>query len=662
MRESRFKIEFRQKQLILDNDPTQPVIVVCNDGSAEYVPGTVPKPDWVDMSEFVDNEGLDALKLTWNATTVSYTRGASTSETNAMGSNYDKGVTGDFTFSGLAFQYIYEWLMTNQCQGLNSIEVRITDLECNKSFRLFEIKLDNTDYAPFDAKCIISLPLREKDDTANAFQKTILEDDWQGFYNSDGTSTKDHPTIMYVVEKKPSFILDALTVMAYLTGILSAGVASLFTDLTRWYRRVVGLTYFSPAPLIREALGNVCAKYGMTMNTIFDDVIANPYRDTVLFFPAQSYYSNNDNFDSPSTKYIWDNRTGMPVNVFLDQLRDVFNAEWYITPNKVLVFQTEAYFANQAILFDFTAPGAPRLFDFKYTFNGDKKPSYGRFEYRIDPQDTDSNDLKWRYNDIVDFDGPANNPMLEGSINKQFQFASTSFMYDGATTDFIHGAVKTARAVSLGAILVGLTAILIIVNFITAAAAAAAFGIGYAVVNGFFTDFVDNPDIQGAVRTSSNVLNVPRLLLWDRNTPMNRAKVVSIINPAVNPAYNPDNVDYYTEHPAYDAPAGYFGTDVTNVYNYPLFVDAKYKNNLYDRFQEFSNPLKTPEINQTFSGNIDLCCDMLTMFGVWEDDFIKIGASVVVENRLGRLIKARLTKIEPDYSQGKIYLEGKILK
>lgn len=663
MNKSRFKIEFRQKQLILDNDDSSPVVVVCTDGAATYVAGTVPKPDWVDMTDFTDADTLDSLKLTWSAVSPSYSGGSdNTDATNSIGSNFDKGVSGDFTFHGAAFQYIFDWMMVTPCQSLNSVEVQITDLVCNRKFRIFELKLDNTEYAPFDSACIVSLSLREKDDAIHVFKKTIIEDDWDGRFNSDGTSTFDHPTFLYIVEKKPSFITDALVVIAYLTGILSAGVATLFTDLKRWYRKILGISYYSPAPLIRTYIANVCDKYGFTYNTVFDDVITNPYRDTALFFPVQSYYSNNDAIGSPSTKFIWDNRTGMPMSDFLDQLRDVFNAEWYVTPNKQLVFQNRAYFLNLPVLIDFSVFDAPRLYDFKYTFNGDKKPAYGNYQYRLDPQDSDSNDLKWRYNDIVDFDGDANNPMLEGSINKDFQFAATSFMYDGATTDFIKGAIEAARAVALGAILVGLAAIFLIANPFTGLAAAAAFAAGYAVVNDFFGHYIENGDLQGAVRSASNVINVPRLLLYNRNTPMNVAKVVSITNPVINPYYNVDNIDYYTEHPAFDAPAGYFGDPIVNVYNYPLYLDADYKNNLYDRFHEIDNPLNNPEINQEFSASLDLCCDLMTTLGCWDDDFIKIGAVVVVENRNGRLIKARLTDIEPDYSLGKINLKGTVLK
>ncbi len=664
MDKSRLKIEFRQKQLYRDNDIADPIVVVCNpDGTASYDDGIVPEPDWIDMTDHTDWSTLDKLQLKWTAVTNDYTRGASNNtDSSNTGSNYDKGVTGDFIFSGDAFKYIYDWLMTSPCQGLNSIEVKITDMECNKSLRLFEIKLDNTDYQPNEEPCIVALSLREKDDAIHVFKKTIIEDNWQGWFNEDGTSTKDHPTMQYVVEKKPSFILDAILSIAYLVGVFSGGIATAVNDVKRWFRSILGLTYYCPSPLIRTYIENVCDKYGFTHNTIFEDDINNPYRDAVLFFPVEQFLKNNDNFQAPSTKFIWDNRTGMPMNQFLDQLKTVFNAEWYITPNRELVFQNEAYFRNQAPIYDFSAPGAVRLYNSKYTFDGNKKPAYGRYEYRLDPQDSDSNDLKWRYNDIVDYDGDANNPMLEGSVQKSFEFAPTSFMYDGATEDFINNAINVAR-IAVGAFaFIGLTAIFIATSPLTGAAAVALLAAGYFFTDSFFGNYINNGDIEGSVRTSNNVINVPRLLLYDRNTPIDRAKVVSVTNPTPSPFYNPDATDYYAEHPAFDAPAGYFGGTITRVWNYPFYLDAKFLSNLFDRFHAIDNPLNTPEINQTHSAEIDMCCDMMDILGLWEGDFIKIGAVYIIENRLGYIKKARISSIEVDYETGRIMIEGRVLK
>lgn len=657
--QNRLRIYFRHKQLYKDQDVLQPIIVQCNvDGTAEYVPGLVDQHDWTEMTK--DTEGLEDFDLSWQAQTESY--GENVSEVSASGSNYSKGLSVELRFFGAAFNFIESWLMLNPCQSLNSVEVKVTDTDCQKNYRVFELKLDNTEYAPYDEPCIVSMPLREKDDVWHSFQKTIIEDNWQNWFNKEGTSVKTFPTFSYIVEKKPKFILAFFVVLIYLVGMLSAGILIALSDGKRWIRRSLGFTYFCPAPRLNEYIQNICSKFGYTFNTIFDDVPGNPYRDVCLFWPASSSYKNFDDFDSPDTRFIWDNRTVLSFSKFLNQLKKVFNAEWYVTPNNELVFQHKSYFDNLTPIYDFTLPNTDELTNLVYSFNGKKKPAYGDYQYRIDPQDTCSNEVKWRYNAIVDFDGDKDNPLLEGHVDKSFDFAATAFNHDGSSEDFIKEAVTLGRLVAVGALLVGLTQLFIATGGFTVAIAAALLATGYAVTNGYVNDFFDNPELNGIVRVAASEINVPRLLMYDRDSPENKARVVKIdVPPAPNPYYNPTLRDYYTEHPTYEQP-GYFGTVVTEIYNYPMFVEEMYFGNLYDQFHEYDNPLKNPVINQTWKGNVDLCCEWLDRLGVWENDFVKIGGVVILENRNGRLIKGRITEIKPSYKTGRINLSGDVMK
>jgi hypothetical protein len=658
--QNRLKIELRQKQLYLDQDPLQPVVLQCNlDGTVNYIAGTVPQGMYTDFTQHVS--GLGDINFKWEAVTEDFTEGES-KETNEFGSNYSKGLSAELGFFGPAFFFIHDWLMLQDCQTLNAIEARITDTACGKNYRVFEIKTDNIEYMPNDEPCLITIPLREADAAIHVLQKTTIEDNWQNWFNKDGTSTKDHPTFGIIIEKKPGFILAIMMVLVYIAGMLSAGLLTAFSDGTRWIRRVLGVCYFCPSPLIRDIFINFCTKYGFTMDTIFDDEPENEYRDVCLFFPVERNDKNFDDFTAPSTKYIYQNRTGIPVSRFLDQLKKVFNAEWYITPNNTLVFKQKSFFDSEVPIIDFTLPGAPKLHKLKYTFSGAKKPAYGNYQYQIDPQDTCSNELKQRYNAIVDYDGPADNPMLEGNITKNFEFAGTAFHNDGSTEEFLEENVRVARLVAIGAVLVGFGSLFIAANPVTAGIVAGLLALGYNVTNNYVNDFFDNPEINGMVRLASRQINTPRLLMWDRATPMNKAKVVYVEDPAPNLKYNTSGNDYYDEHPAFDAPAGYFGTDVTRIYNYPMYVEEQFVGNLFDRFHEYDNPFNNPVSNQTWAANVDICCEMLDTFGVWENDFAKVGSVVVLENRNGRIIKGRITHIEPTYKEGIIALTGKVIK
>lgn len=668
MKNSRLKIEFRQKQLYRDLDTGDPIIVNCVSGVPVYEDGTVDVPDWVDMTEFV--EGTNDLNLSWTA--AGDDPGQADTGGNDVGSNYQKGLSSTLVCMGAAFDFIYNWLMSSECQILNAVEVRITDLDCAdedgnpKVYRVFEIKVDNIHYKEKEP-CRVEVPLREMDDVIHAFQKTPIEDNWQNWFNETGTSTKDHPTFAIVIEKKPKLILAAFAALIYIAGILSCGVLVALNEGKKWIRRMLGILYFSPSPLIRTYIENICSKYGYTFDTIFDDVPENPYRDLCHFFPASKTYKNFDGLTSPSTKYIWENRTDLAFSKFLNQLKKLFNAEWYVTPNSKLVFKHKSFFDNQAPLYDFTVLGNDKIYDLEYSFNGKKKAAYGDYQYQIDPQDTSSNEVKWRYNDIVDYDGPANNPMLEGHITKSFDFAMTAFHNDGSSEDYLEEGVKLGRTIAELAILIGLGVIVFAANPLTAVVMLGAFTFGYTQVNGFVNDFFNSPTLNGMVRTSASEINIQRLLLWDRETPLDQAKVVGPENPDPNPYYNIGTyplftTDYYEEHPAHDADPGYFGTIVTKVYNYPMYIDAKFTGNLFDRFHEYDNPLKNPLLNQSWSGNVDLCCEWLDRLGVWEGDFIKIGYVLTLAKRGSRYIKGRIEGIKPNYKTGRIELNGTVLK
>jgi len=664
--QTRLKIFFRQKQLYRDNDILEPVIIQClPDGTVVYVDGTVDVPDWVEMTEHT--EGLDKFKLTWSAVTSDASEGGNV-QTNEAGSNYQKGLTANLRFFSTAFQFIYDWLMTDACQLLNAVEVLIRDEDCQKNYRIFEIKLDNTDYAPDEEPCIVDMPLREMDNVIHAFDKTPIEDNWQNWFNKDGTSTKDHPTFQMIVEKKPKFYLAVFAFLIYLAGILSIGILIALTEGKRWISRCLGFTYFCPSPLIRTYIENMCDKYGYTYDTMFDDNPGNAYRDLCFFWPASTSLKEFDggDYSSPSTKFIWDNRSVLPFSKFLNQLKDVFNAEWYVTPNNKLVFKPKSFFDQQSPIYDFTAPGADKLYFKRYTFNGDKKAAYGNYQYTIDPQDTCSNELKWRYNDIVDFDGEANNPMLEGNVTKSFAFSSTSFHNDGSSEDFLEEGVKLGRTIALAAIVVGLGQMFMASMPVTAALVAGLCALGYTITNNYMNDFFNNSNLNGMVRVSSSEINTPRLLLWDRTTAMDSAKVVKVDldDIEIYEKYNVDDKEYWEEHPTYDGAGGVFepGGSVEVVYNYPMYLDSFFKDNLFDRFHEYDNPLFNPIINQEWSGTIDLCCEWLDRLGAWSDTFAQIGAVVMLEKRGTRYIRGRITNFEIDYENGFINLKGNVLK
>lgn len=658
MSRERLQIFLRRHQL---QDDGNDVIIQCNpDGTASYVPGTVDST-WYEFTELTT--GLDKLGLSWDkinsgATSVS-------SETNQGGSNYDKGITLDLQFNNAAFQFIYNWLLGDPCGILNAVDAKIVDTLCKRELRLFEIKADNLDYEEIDAPCEVTVKLREADPVWHCVHKTFIWDNHQHWFE-DGSS-KQHPCFLTAVEPRPRLIASArmgLSIFAQTIPVVSA----IFSENDNVFRRILNVDNFVDAPLVRDFITNVADKCGLIVDTIFHDPDS-PYYNVCLYYPGSGQWHTNDSsaVTSPALWFHFENRWDITLAELLDKLKIVFNAEWYVTPNSTLIFHNISDFLDTTPIYDFTAPGASPIWKLRYTFDGEKKPAYGRYQYQIDPSDFATQEIAPMYNDITDYDGPTNNPMLEGSVSKSFDFAATGFVRDGrARGDYMRDLINDGETVAYA--LVILLAVIVasllagVLSAGAAAALAAFLGIWIASIAGKANDLRDlfgNSTYTGAVRITSDQVGTPRLLLWDA-VALNRAKAVKVapgdIEP--NPYYNTDS-DSYADSTTfqYNPVGGQF------VFNYPLYFDSFFKDNMFDRFHDaIDNPLKSLQTHQSFTLETDLCCDLLDILGVWSGDFAKIGYRIKIVSRDGYDVFGRLEHFEIQYDVDRIILRGKVYK
>jgi hypothetical protein len=660
------KIYFRQHQLQDSANGNANVIVDCTSPAALYVPGNVPKPNWLEVTDFTT--GLEKLSLSWDKTN----QGGSDVATNETGSNYDKGLSLDLIFDGIAFEYIWDWLLTQSCQIINAIDVKIYDVICKKTYRLFEIKADNLKYKPND-KCRIEVKLREQDLTWHNIHKTLIWDNHQNWFNQTGTSTKSHPTFLTCIEPRPRLISSVRVAFSIFYHSFPAinllddvGITFGFPPLGEDLRRILEINNFVPAPLIRDYIDNVAAKLGMQVDTIFHRVGTPEYNACIFHTEGGQMYENDgDNEISPSTAFIFENRWSVTLPELLDKLKKVYSAEWYVTPNNTIVFKPTIELVNLAAIIDFTT-GQFSIEDLEYTFDGNKKAAYGKYNYQVDGSDLGSQEIANLYNDVVDYDGPANNPMLEGSKNKQFEFAPTSFVRDGRAKDYIRLLINDGEkgAYVLMIILVLVVAslvggVLTVTGSIIAAVAMAAWIIAIANKSDdnrdYYTD--ENGSYTGAVRlVTANQTLTPRILIWD-GVSRERAKVIKFQNIPTNPYYNPSGTTYSTNNSiGIDNPS-------LNVFNYYAYFDSKYRDNLYDRFHDLTdNPLKSLETNQSFIFTTDLCCEMLDLLGAWENDFVKIGYIIKLEKRANYDVYGRIEHIDSSYQDFSIKIKGKVIK
>ena len=591
------------------------------------------------------------------------------------GSNYGKGVTSDLTFFDKAYQFIYDWLMSNECQILNAIEVKIVDLIAHGTYRIFEIKNDNIEYAPFDDPCRVNIKLREQDKTWHCIFKTFIFDNWQNWFNATGTSTKQHPCFLTCIEPRPRLVQSVRMALIIfwqafrktLTLGLIGFIFDLFpnSEINDEVRKILNVDRFVDAPLVRTYIENVTGKCGMQTDTIFDE--GQHWENLCLFYPQAGYMweSNDDSIISPSLTYHFDNRWLITIAELLDKLKKVFAAEWYVTPNNTLVFKYTKDLINLAAIYDFTAIDAEPIYDLVYSFNGEKKPAYGRYEYQTDGSDLASQEISTLYNDIVDYDGPQYNPMLEGDVTKDFEFAPTGFIRDGRAKDYIELLIDDGKTVALLLIAVlGLVIGGLAIGTITLTAAIALAAIAgimipeIASVHTELTDeFVNNPVYSGAVRLTAEQVLTPRLLLWD-GASMARAKTEAQVTlPTPNPYYNTAGTAYNVKNS--------IGQDNPNhnIYNYPLYFDSDFEGNLFDSYHDvIDNPLKSKETHQEAKFYVDLCENMLNLFGVFQNQYAQIGKVVKLERRKGYNVYVRIGNIEVSYDDNKINLKGVVIR
>jgi hypothetical protein len=375
--------------------------------------------------------------------------------------------------------------------------------------------------------------------------------------------------------------------------------------------------------------------------------------------------NDSDTKISPALFYHFDNRWMITIADLFDKLKIVLAAEWYVTPNNTIVFKHIKDLINISPIYDFTADGAEPIYDLRYTFNGSKKPAYGRYQYQDDGSDLASQEMSTLYSDIIDYDGAANNPMLEGEKLKNFEFAPTGFVRDGRAKDYIDLLLKDGKVGAL--ILLGIVTVVtaaLTAGVVTAGAAIAllAFEVAWGISIALKTDnlrdeFVFDPIYSGTVRLTSEQVLTPRLILWD-GLSKERAKVVSNVSlPTPNTFYNPDSIPYNVKNKiAEDNPD-------LNVYNYPLYFDGDFKDNLFDKYHDdIDNPLKSLESHQDAKWNVDLCEDMLNLFGVFENQYAQIGKVVKLEERNNYSVYVRIGNINIDYDSNKINLKGVVLR
>lgn len=262
------------------------------------VNGTVPQTVWKDMTDHVS--GLDKLRFTW-------TSDRGNEDDPALNGAYQqtKGASGSIVVEGEAYQFIKDWCEDHVAARLNEVEVRVEDTDCGifSGWTIGSRDLESCD----DGGCSYSVSLRQRQDPYHCIQKTVISDNWQGWFQEHPTDGKLHPRFNYCNEIRPNGILivtwyllgfiSAIVVTVLLSIIISTGnIGGILTwvfkklnikvpkilkqlsvpgtddlnaikkQLRVMYIEAAGCGRVHPAPLIRDYIENVCKKCGVKVD------------------------------------------------------------------------------------------------------------------------------------------------------------------------------------------------------------------------------------------------------------------------------------------------------------------------------------------------------------------------------------------------------------
>lgn len=663
----KLKIWLRQLQLF-DKKHNPIYYSGVNPNSLNVISGTVPEPNFKDFTQYVDN--LDKLNLSW--------RLKDTGNGDKGASHIDKGASGELTFTDEAYKFVTAWLNDHVASPLNGIEVRIEDTECGV-FDDWVIKSDGLTYCDHGI-CSMDLSLRQKEAQYNCIQTTLITDNHLGMFNG----SYQHPRFSYCNEFRPAGILSAIFVLIGVVGFfLYVFVPIVFAInviifavniIIRLLRVIVKLLggnppplihtiHFNfgnateliknmfidvsgcgrehPAPLIRDYITNVCSKCGVSVTAdsipIFFKTGSDYYNATMLSAEVKKGIDKDDG----STFWIPDNDPLLTLDMLLDELKEIFNADWIIRAG-TLYFDRKDRFQQEGFLYDFEGIDKAKIIDgVCYTWNEVKKPAYWRAGYTSDGFDNVANDAKRRYNDLVECNVPYN-PILEGKGNKQtFNFGMTRFRQDGIYKDYLEDALKPLKILQWVIIIIAIPV-----------------KEGIQAIKNF----------RSVVLMSNHTLMLKKLIIWDGQSKLAaRAKIFynyGVNEPTPNSLYNPTGQNYHSFHSA-DITYDTFYNEPMKLFNYPFFFDANFVGNLWDKFHQIDDPRFNPPMNKTFDLKIALCCEDVKKLGLLNGGE-NIGVGKKVKLNGGQFYKeGRITEIEasfdPTDKMGRyIRLKGKV--
>jgi hypothetical protein len=646
-----------------------------------------------------------------------------------------KGASGSLTFERTGYDLLKAWLVDDVSASLNSVEVSIQDTECGW-YNGYIIKTEDLTWCE-DQVCTFNVTLKQQDELLDCMKKTLVADNWQGWFNKVPSGGKKHPRFSYCNEVRPNgtlvmewyvltslvatFTLLFLAIVPIINSTIAAiiviasiinflggnvpvpslvSITDFFDGVATIYIESSGCGREHPAPLIRDYISNVCDKCKIIVNADSAPIffkekqfkidpsgrpsmqVDNPhYNACYLSAPVSSGLrrfrrsSILSGFQDPNNEYwIPDNEPLLYLDLFLDNIKGIYNADWRLAGG-VLYIQRKDWYQDADPVYDFGVKGADRskiIEGICYTTNHNTYPALVNGIYASDATDTCGNAAgnkngTGQMNGALDFGSADDNPNLHGVMDKTQQLGATKFRFDGASGDYIYDAFQ------------------VIMN-----GGAFSFtqlpGLVYTVLK----EVAKRLGVYGdhALLLSDETTTLPKILIWDgqgyENARAIKTKaawdgVSQYPMPDINPEYNAPvpllpqtwkqrhypKTDVIGKGLTFSAsPNGiYRVTDILGLViaeqpallvNYPMYFEPWYLDTLWDWFHWIDDPRKNPKLNKDWRVKIRYCCDEVDKLGL-SNDAAAIKLLQKVNLPLGYHQEGRLKEIELSFDPSDEY-------
>lgn len=490
-----------------------------------------------------------------------------------------KEQTGTIELFGDAYTFVEANLISGPNMYSNSMCVRITDNVCSGAVYLFKIDNKNLKWCD-DNGCTMEFEMQAYEPELDCIRNTTIADNTNHVFDQFGPIV--HPRFRYCDVFKPTLIFAFLLTLISIVDAVLQFLNVLLTiipglpNIPPIAGSVSGCLRAWPAPYISTYITNVCTLCGLTSdittNPIFHDTqnplnpaLPNPYYYATYLtsFTKQGVPVNG------TQSYIPANQPSQTLDKFLGELKEIWNARWFIYNSKV-------YFHRKDLIgdliwgttpaLDFTGDDAKKLIQgVCFSWNGQGKLKRLYMAYEKDAIDAVGNESLSRFNG--EYIEPSTNVNYTEPVEVRIEsVGSASFVFDGIDPSYDNLLINT---------------------------------------------FIPASQFEQALKTTTDTNNLAKILIYDPASPIQNARAVyADYTDYVNlPEFQDDGgisnswMWYYLNYPMSFAPNQNFN---------PALGASSTNGNLW-QYHEIDVPSPSKKTNIAFEFTLQYCCEFSTL-------------------------------------------------